>query len=193
MTYKHVMGFKWFLHHCQQAHFVLKTDDDVLVNSPLLYEYLSFESPITSSLSLSPASKGLILCDKIVDAKVKRTYRSKWRVSYDEYDGKFYKPYCPGHAIIFSSDVVKDLYHKAQESRYFWIDDVHITGSLRETLKIPITTVKNIFLSEQQQADILSGKTDANSVNFFFAQPNLIDIEIRQLWNALKKSRNEIE
>lgn len=193
MTYKHVMGFKWFVYYCQQAHFVLKTDDDILVNSPLLYEYLSLESPISSTFALSSTSKRLILCDKITNSKVKRTYRSKWRVSYTEYEDKFYKSYCPGFAIIFSSDVVKDLYQKAQESRYFWIDDVHITGNIRETFKIPITTVKDIFLSTSQQNDILSGNIDANSIKFLFGRPNLIDIEIRQLWNALLKSRNEIE
>lgn len=190
MTYKHVMGFKWFIYFCQ-AHFVLKTDDDVFVNSPLLYDILSHESPQSSIFALS--SQRLILCDKIPHSKVKRSYRSKWRVSYDEFKDKFYEPYCPGFAIIYTSDVVKDLYRKAQHSRYFWIDDVHITGTLSAALKIPITTVKSIFLSPTQQTDIISGKTDANSIKFLFGRPNLEDLEIRQLWNALTKHRNEIE
>lgn len=33
MTYKHVMGLKWAAHHCSNAKYVLKADDDVVVNS----------------------------------------------------------------------------------------------------------------------------------------------------------------
>lgn len=211
MTYKHVMGLKWFTYNCKKAHFVLKTDDDVLVNSPLLYESLQIffshssdeSSPPTSTItannnnsSLKLVANKLILCDKIVHSKVKRTYRSKWRVSYDEYSEKFFKPYCPGFGILYTADVVRELYKKAQKSRYFWIDDVHITGTLASELKIPITTGENLFLSPQQTQDILSTYIDdakKNEFHFLFAKPNLDEREIKQLWDVVLRLQANLE
>lgn len=204
MTYKHVMGLKWFTYTCKKATFVLKTDDDVLVNSPFLYESLQtfFSLPTdeltsstahsnnTYSSSLKLAANKLILCDKIVNSKVKRTYRSKWRVSYDEFIGKFYPPYCPGFGILYTADVVHELYKKAQISRYFWIDDVHITGTLASELKIPITTGKDLFLSPGQTEYILSNNNSDNdakklTLNFLFAKQNLEEFKIKQLWDVV--------
>lgn len=97
MTYKHLMGFKWFQYNCKKTNFVLKTDDDVLVNSPFLYESLEkfFSNPSVNSTiiesqqsSLKLVANQLILCDKIVNSIVKRSFRSKWRVSYEEYNQK---------------------------------------------------------------------------------------------------------
>ena len=95
LTYKHVMGLKWFLYSCPEARYLLKTDDDVFVNTPRLYD--SLVTP--SALSKQFHGGRLLMCFEISRAKVKRTYRSKWRVSYDEYDDKYYPNHCPGFSI----------------------------------------------------------------------------------------------
>jgi hypothetical protein len=48
LTYKYVMGFKWFLENCKDVKYLLKVDDDVLVNSPLLFKYLAGNAPNNS-------------------------------------------------------------------------------------------------------------------------------------------------
>jgi hypothetical protein len=89
MTYKHVMGLKWVVHHCPVAKYVLKTDDDVVVNSHALRQFLARE--------LSPwGAKGLITCQVLEHAQVQRSYRSKWRVSPKEYSDHYYPTYCAG-------------------------------------------------------------------------------------------------
>ncbi|KAG7161061.1 Beta-1-3-galactosyltransferase 1-like 7 [Homarus americanus] len=40
LTLKSVMGLKWASTYCQQAHYVMKTDDDMYVNIPSLITYL---------------------------------------------------------------------------------------------------------------------------------------------------------
>ena len=40
LTLKSVMGLKWSAIFCPQAKFVLKTDDDIFVNVPLLHAAL---------------------------------------------------------------------------------------------------------------------------------------------------------
>ncbi|KAF9405943.1 hypothetical protein HW555_013507 [Spodoptera exigua] len=39
MTYKHVMGLKWIVHHCPKVKYILKADDDILVNSPQMLRF----------------------------------------------------------------------------------------------------------------------------------------------------------
>lgn len=73
MTYKHVMAFKYAVYHCPQAKYILKTDDDIFVNTPLMMEFLKH--------IMSPfGARHLLLCNIIQKAKVLRSYRSKWRV-----------------------------------------------------------------------------------------------------------------
>lgn len=74
MTYKHGMVFKYAIYHCPQAKYILKTDDDIFVNTPALVDFL------TEDLSPYGASN-LLLCRIIVNSRVMRSYRNKWRVS----------------------------------------------------------------------------------------------------------------
>lgn len=41
MTYKHVMSLKWALYFCPRVRYVLKTDDDIFVNTPVLTRALA--------------------------------------------------------------------------------------------------------------------------------------------------------
>jgi hypothetical protein len=41
MTYKHVMALKWVLYFCPGVRYVLKTDDDTFVNTPVLIRALA--------------------------------------------------------------------------------------------------------------------------------------------------------
>jgi len=116
--------------------YVLKTDDDVFVNPGALIHFLR------NGLS-SYGARRLILCQYHVNGLVRRSYRSKWRVSYSEYPGRFYPPYCQGWAVLYSPDVVFQLYKESQMSSYFWIDDVFVTG---KTIGIFDTHRVNIYL-----------------------------------------------
>jgi len=131
LTYKHVMAFKWAVYFCPNAKYVFKCDDDVFINTPGLIHYI-YER-------LSPfGARKLILCQILKRSVVFRTSRSKWKVSYSDYAKPFYPPYCAGFFIIYSPDVVFDLYEQAQSSRYFWIDDVHITGFMARKANLNI-------------------------------------------------------
>jgi hypothetical protein len=41
MTYKHIMALKWALYYCPGVRYVLKSDDDIFVNTPVLMHALS--------------------------------------------------------------------------------------------------------------------------------------------------------
>jgi hypothetical protein len=191
MTYKHVMALKWFVYNCPNAPFLLKTDDDVFVNTPLLLNYLETPSPSHQRFHRGK----LLFCVEVGHAKVKRTFRSKWRVSYKEYRQTHFPNHCPGFSILYSSDIVQQLYLKAQKIPYFWIDDVHITGNVASKLNITIESANSSLLTVEQQKNLLDGKISPEFFPFFFARPNLGENEIRKLWKIVKNaatSTNEV-
>lgn len=98
MTYKHVMGLKWVAHHCPMAKYILKTDDDVVLNSREMRRFLAKE--------LSPwGARGLIACQVLEHAEAQRNERSKWKVTTAEYASFYYPTYCAGLLTDFRDGV----------------------------------------------------------------------------------------
>lgn len=200
MTYKHVMALKWFIYYCPNAKFLLKIDDDVFINTPYLIDYLNRYAKRSN----------LLFCQVIYWARVKRSFRSKWRVSTKEYSNRYYPPYCPGYAIIYSPDIIHNLYNQAQITPYFWIDDVHITGTLAQKINITITSSLQYILTYELCEKILSNYTNNlnsnqisnknitknihNFINienflFLFSWPDIEEKQAKLLWDIIEKLR----
>lgn len=186
MTYKHTMALKWFVYNCPTLKYLIKTDDDVFINTPALYKWLH--------TGLNDV-RNLLFCYKVEEARVKRTYRSKWRVSTKEFASRYYPPYCPGFSIIYSNDVVHRLYQEAQQTPYFWIDDVHITGTLAQHANVSITTFSHYYMNEKMLIDLVDGKISLSEMDpvFLFTEPNLKEIQIRDLWRIVNKQPIEFD
>uniref|UniRef100_A0A1Q3FWG1 Hexosyltransferase n=1 Tax=Culex tarsalis TaxID=7177 RepID=A0A1Q3FWG1_CULTA len=176
MTYKHVMALKWFTYHCPEAKYVLKADDDVFVNTPALYDVLA---------GLQTQRRRLLFCQEIRNAPVKRTHRSKWFVSIPEYRDKYYPDHCPGYSILYTPDVAYQLYREAMRQPYFWIDDVHITGTIARRINVTITPTDAMLLNRTAKDAIVAGRANATDQLFFFTTPDLREGEIRKLWKAV--------
>lgn len=183
ITYKHVMLFKYVVYHCLDAKYILKTDDDVFVNTPLLINFLN------NDLSPHGTSK-MLFCETRSGHKVKRSYRSKWRVSFEEYSGKEYPTHCPGWFLLYSPDVIFGLYREAQNAPYFWIDDVHVTGTLFQKLKLKHSNIQRykVTLKDVQTIVKAYGNNDMASINATkkFLHGNLKEEEIKALWNYVE-------
>ncbi|XP_030372044.1 beta-1,3-galactosyltransferase 5 [Scaptodrosophila lebanonensis] len=199
MTYKHVMALKWFHNNCKHAQLLIKVDDDVYVNTPRLIRNLqpftdvpmqpaTVESPINLTTTPPPMRlflqqpRDLLLCLKFVGARVKRSYRSKWRVSFSEYAERYYPPYCPGFAIVYSADVVERLYRAAQQSRYFWVDDVMITGVLAQRTNTTIISLKPYILYEPTLLGVLAGQIDLGQLEFLVSWHSISPQQVDALW-----------
>lgn len=177
MTYKHVMALKWATYHCAGAKYILKLDDDVFVHMSMMLDFLKH--------NLSPwGARRLMLCDPI-SANVKRSYRSKWRVSPREYPGRYYPIYCNGYAILYSPDTAFLLYREAQKEPYFWIDDVHITGTVARKVNLTQVSLHTLVLSKKDKNEILSNS--GFSKDFLFGSPDLTEEEIRALHSIVSR------
>lgn len=138
----------------------------------------------------------MLYCAPVYKTYVKRTYRSKWRVSSKEYPYRHYPTYCPGWAIIYSPDVAFKLYDEAQRSEFFWIDDVHITGTLAKRLNITHTPIQ-LALTEGHTNDLVgqydhlmslqSSDLNNQTVNFLVAAPDLPPDSIKKLWSIVQR------
>lgn len=176
LTYKHVMVLKWTLYYCRCARYLLKTDDDAFVNAPYLLEILNHK--------LSPlGARNLLMCQLSLSSVVKRSYRSRWRVSYSEYPNRWYPTYCNGWAIIYSPDVIYKLYMEAQVTPYFWIDDVHITGTIAVKQNITPTDLGELVVEE---SNLLNDKNI--SYKFVFCLLTNEDQFMRKFWNIVTQS-----
>jgi hypothetical protein len=174
ITYKHVMALKWIYYYCNSdIKYILKSDDDVFINMPNLISFIP----------TLPTSK-LIFCDVIYNARVKRTWRSKWRVSYKEYASRTYPNYCAGWAILYSRDMIHRLYSESQKHPFFWVDDVLLTGILAKKLKIKHFAAANWILKEEESKYVISKKQWPNST-LFLGPYDTSPQNIRLLWKIL--------
>lgn len=178
LTYKHMMVLKWTLYYCPCARYLLKTDDDAFVNAPYLLEVLNHR--------LSPlGARNLLMCQLTFSSMVKRSYRSKWRVSHKEYPHRRYPTYCNGWVIVYSPDVIYKLYTEAQVTPFFWIDDVHITGTIAVKQNITQTDISKLVVSE---SDVLD---DKHINKFIFCLLTNADQSMRKYWNIISQQSND--
>ncbi|XP_065160904.1 beta-1,3-galactosyltransferase 5 isoform X2 [Atheta coriaria] len=173
VTYKHAMVFKYAIYHCPSAKYILKTDDDVFVNLITLKDFLHEE--------LSPhGGKDLMFCNLREKPVVNRSYRSKWRVKFSEYRENYYPDMCPGWSVLYSPDVLFKIYVELQKSSYFWIDDVVITGVLREKANITLSNNKDWVMSKKALDSLHEWN---ESKPYLYGPADLKAAQIRQLWN----------
>ncbi|XP_022253758.1 beta-1,3-galactosyltransferase 5-like [Limulus polyphemus] len=176
LTYKHVMGLKWVTYFCRQAKYIFKTDDDIFVDIFQLVTYLR-----VSSLGRMPP-RGLIMCFLIRNLYVKRSQRSKWKVSFKEYPAKYYPPYCAGWVIIMSPDVVFNLYLQSTQAAYFWVDDVHVSGTLAQRVGVShVDFTDKLSVSKEEVLYWL--QNPELSRPYLFGYPNADVDTIYALWN----------
>ncbi|XP_053618659.1 beta-1,3-galactosyltransferase 5-like [Plodia interpunctella] len=177
MTYKHVMGLKWIVHHCPTAKYVLKTDDDILVNSYELRRFLARE--------LSPwGARGLMTCQGLDHSLVYRK-GSKWQVTVEEFPERYYPPYCAGWAILYSQDVVHRLLEAAQSLPFFWIDDVHITGTCAQKAGITMTPLTNLLMTWTRANLLTTLGPRFISGSFLFGPTDISPSKISKIWKVI--------
>ena len=117
---KVIMGFEWATKYCD-FDFLLKTDDDVFVNIPNVFNFLS--KPYVPSKRLYAGNV------RFTDIPVRSTRHErdkKYIVTNQEYPFRNYPRYCSGGGVVFSRDVVADMVVAHNMSDFFKLDDVYM-------------------------------------------------------------------
>lgn len=118
LTIKTMHGLHWVWRNCP-CEYVLKTDDDVYVNTKLLHKLITSNTPKTNAyIGLVTQSD-----DKL---KVIRNPDSKWFVSEKEYKFSHYPPYAVGMGYVLSIDLIDSILNISQNIPPFANEDAYI-------------------------------------------------------------------
>jgi hypothetical protein len=90
-----------------------------------------------------------------------------------------------GYFVLYSSDVVVELYNVSQHLPFLWIEDIQVTGIARSKTNIKISTNKSLILDREQTDEILSGSRSAVNRDFVVAVENMNESDIRKLWEMI--------
>lgn len=141
------MGLRWSVtHDCLRPKFIIKMDDDIVVDFFYLTQHLNDKF---SSSTAKHLLSGYVFRN-VAPIKIKQ---NKWYVSDSEFDGSVYPDYLSGWMYVASSLTVNKLVSAAQdrETKIFWIDDTWITGILRDQQGIPIDESLNSLFSANSE------------------------------------------
>ncbi|XP_050315738.1 lactosylceramide 1,3-N-acetyl-beta-D-glucosaminyltransferase-like [Anthonomus grandis grandis] len=174
MTYKSTLAVKYAAECCPSAKFVLKCDDDVFVNTPLLLNFLKYDIiPFNVTNSIFCNVNGIMPVIRDAEGRY-----GKWYVSYEQYPEQFYPEYCSGMFAIMTSDVALNLYRNAQKTTFFWIEDVFLTGIVAK--KIWGLRFVNIINFTLVKTDVMSIGT--SDLTFLFGGVDMSNWQINFLW-----------
>ncbi|KAH3808202.1 lactosylceramide 1,3-N-acetyl-beta-D-glucosaminyltransferase-like [Dreissena polymorpha] len=122
LTHKGVMAYRWITERCRNAKFILKTDDDIVVNMFQLF---------TRVLPNFHNKTKQIFCNHVYAGTMSiiREKNSKWHVNENHFRGKTaYPEYCSGFMVLYTNDVIPAIYRAATMTPFFWVDDVYLYG-----------------------------------------------------------------
>ena len=85
----------------------------------------------------------------------KRSKKSKWYVSYSEYEYWFWPPYLAGGSILTHINVVKRIYHAFPFVRYIHIDDAFV-GIVANFLRIMLIHEKRLSFDYIEPSKVAS-------------------------------------
>ncbi|XP_029176745.1 beta-1,3-galactosyltransferase 1-like [Nylanderia fulva] len=125
LTLKSVMMLKWVTSNCDKVKYLMKTDDDMFVNIPLLLQTLHLRTQPETLL-------GSLICNArpILDPK------NKWYTPKYMYSEKTYPNYLSGTGYVMSMNVASKLYQAALITPLLHLEDVYITGLCARRAKI---------------------------------------------------------
>ncbi|XP_043508318.1 beta-1,3-galactosyltransferase 5 isoform X1 [Frieseomelitta varia] len=138
LTLKHLMGLRWASSNCRST-FLIKTDNDIVLD---VFEMLKLLKKKTMNEN---AISGYVL------RKMKpiRISNNKWFVTNEDFSGDVYPDFLSGWFYITNLKVAQLLVYASEKIKNFlWIDDVFITGILRQKYDIKIEELNSLFATD---------------------------------------------
>lgn len=144
LSYKSVTAWKWIKNHCSRTNYILKVDDDTMPNMFLVTEFVNYLRENHNSL------KNQYFCEILKKAYVDRSSSGKYSISCEDYDKKYYEPYCCGVANLITSDLIPKLYNASHSAKYFWVDDAYV-GFITNSLKVNMIDINDYIINFREK------------------------------------------
>lgn len=136
LTYKHMMGLDWVTKYCQQAQYVIKMDDDIVVD---FYRLIHIMNLIVQD------HRPLLMGYLLQGTRPVREPLNKWFVTQSEFPGSMYPPFLSGWLYITTPKDARALLEASKTVHYFWIDDTYVTGLLAQVAGISHQDIHQYF------------------------------------------------
>jgi hypothetical protein len=140
LTFKSISIVRWVGEFCEHASYVLKSDDDALVN---------VENMLTSLNNAHLKHNDFIMCYVWKGAHVIRMKKHKYFVPYEAYKKKIYPNYCGG-LYAFTANLSKGLYQTCLRTPFIAMEDVYITGMVASQMNIPLVHNDGFVLDQSR-------------------------------------------
>jgi beta-1,3-galactosyltransferase 1 len=127
-TLKTIMGLKWTLMFCFNAKYVLKVDDDVLVNLNILDMISYWDKTYPNKFNNS------FFCKSEKYSMPNRDIKSKMFMPYEDYEGEYFPEYCNGYGFMFKNTLANSLYNASLSIEPVHLENVYI-GLLAKKLE----------------------------------------------------------
>ncbi|KAH0949039.1 hypothetical protein HN011_011220 [Eciton burchellii] len=155
LTLKSVMMLKWMTSHCDQIKYLMKTDDDMFINIPLLLQTLR-------SRRQSETLLGSLICN----AKPISDPKNKWYTPKYMYSEKTYPNYLSGTGYVMSMSVASKLYQAALVTPLLHLEDVYITGLCAKRARVrPVNHSGFSYIPRKMDPCVLRNSITTHKVN----------------------------
>ena len=138
LSHKTVMAYKWLTERCRNAKYIIKTDDDVVVNMFCVFK---------NGLKNVSIDQKHVHCYRLKSVRIMREKSRKPYIEPHQLRGKtFHWPFCQGNYVMFINSIVPSLYKSASITPLFWVDDIFNYGVVMNN--IPALKYKEVLPNE---------------------------------------------
>ena len=148
LSFKGIMASKWIADNCQNAKYIIKVDDDIVLDIFKMVEFLKN--------NVKPRARSMYC--HVMDEKLRQFYLVRpgsenakelsevFIVSDRQFTGDRYPEYCHGMLWVGTPDLFIDLYRASYDVPFVQIEDAFTTGILRNhTGTIHLTEVQEFY------------------------------------------------
>ncbi|XP_037090518.1 beta-1,3-galactosyltransferase 5-like [Pollicipes pollicipes] len=148
LTLKSVSMLEWLDTYCGSAHMVLKTDDDMFINTENVLTFANAHWKDRNTLFGKLARRW----------KPIRNAKSKYYLSPQAFPGKYLPDFMTGPAYMLTGDLVSSLHKAALSAVFLPLEDVLVTGVVGEQLKVRRVHAKE-FINDRIKIDTCKFQT----------------------------------
>ncbi|XP_071488041.1 UDP-GalNAc:beta-1,3-N-acetylgalactosaminyltransferase 1-like [Diadema antillarum] len=181
LSIKTIMGFKWAARFCSHGQFLMKTDDDVVVNVYTLARDLSLVDEKSRS--------DYVVGRRTSEAPI-RNVKNKWYTPKHLFPGSMYPPYPQGHGYILSMDLAVRLYRVSTEVPLFPWEDVFV-GILLDKLGVTVQGKTSFHFTDcmYKSGPLIKSNVTILALQRGYITWDLFTEEIEQVWRVIETGR----
>ncbi|GMR32160.1 hypothetical protein PMAYCL1PPCAC_02355, partial [Pristionchus mayeri] len=180
ITYKAQSWIRYLDEECRDVRWIVKMDDDVEVDPPLL-----------SSLLRSHRHYSRVLMGRVyLNNRVMRNRHSKWYLSPSEFSSSSLGEYLQGMSYVMSGDLLPSLRENIDRVQYLWMDDWYVTHALLNGTSASLVDISLHIGSANSREEVEGLRRRGHSLIFMHLRPkeDFPLSERNRIWNEMKKS-----